>query len=657
MMFSRFNLALAAACAVVISMSQVNEAVAFDSYWQGDDVSNDFRRTNNWDFILNPGGTGLISPRASNGERAVIGTDNPNVGSFLSSDSAPFGSPAISTTTARPGGIALGMRQFDYDEGIFPNPVPAAGALVGRLTIATGGNTISETATNGEQDFGADGRLLVGVEGRGFLTMTGGTLTGPALVVAGETNATVGTDTSMVDLSGSAALLIQPTGTPPTGAGTATFGRRLRVTGPSVNFNSTGQLRLQSTNSYTAAITSATAHSPLKTGAAAIIGGSLAVEFSGAAATRDPITSLGTTWTLVDATAGMTGSFNNISPITLDVPVSGLDAAHSAPLGAVYRLRQTPSGGHTLLQLVYDKVLVLRANRDTGELTIRNPHAGAINIIDYSVLSANGDSLLPSYAGLGAGTPGAGTWLKAVNNNQNGLYEYKETQAGVPVVPYDLSSVSSVSLGAGFDKFGVDNDVANFGNDGEDLVFEYNTPTGTTVRGHVEYIGTKYENNLVLRVNPNNGQAFIKNDSAVTLKFDGYNILSSAGGLSSTGFTGLGGSWESSPGTSIALTQTNLTGSTTMAPGAQLELGNITNSAALSAAVQAGLSMQFILAEGLVSSPAGGDYNNNGVVDAGDYTLWRNNLNTAFQLQNEGGDFPRRMSTRRITRSGRHNSG
>lgn len=628
-MFPRIRFAVVVACAVVASLAQVERAAAVDAFWQGD-VSSAYSLNGNWNFIA--GGT--LSPRSSQGERAVIGTDDP--AGALSSDAAPFGSPMITANTLAPGGVALGLRVIDYDDLNFNGqvddfliePAPAAGALVGRLTIGPGGNLAPTTSS--AAGVGADGRVLVGVHGRGFLTMTGGTLTAPGLVVAGETNSTVGANTSLVDLSGSSSLQI-------TGgaSGTATFGRRLKVTGPSVNFNSTGQLRLQSTNTYTAAITSATAHSPLKTGAAALVGGGLLVEFSGAAATRDPITSLGQTWTLVDATAGMTGGFNNLLPGG-DVQVSGLDAAHSAPLGAAYRLKQTPSAGHTLLQLSYEKLLVLSVNRDSGQMSIKNPFAGSIGITDYSVRSDNGDSLVTGFAGLGAGTPGAGTWVKAVNNSQNGLFEYKQAQVGVPDVPYDLTSVSSVSIGTGFDRDNVAADIANFGNDGEDLVFEYNTPTGGTIRGHIEYIGSKFENNLVLRVNPNTGQAFVKNDSNVTLKFDGYSILSSngAGDLNGTGFTGLGGSWLSSPATGSALTQTNLTGSTTLAPGAQLAIGDISSTNFTSAAAQAGLSMQFILSEGLTSSAASGDYNNNGVVDAADYTTWRDRMGQTFTLTN-----------------------
>jgi hypothetical protein len=537
------------------------------------------------------------------------------------------------------GGIALGLREFDFDEGVFPNePAPLAGTLIGRLTFNTGAS-LTSNSTN-DAAFGADGRILVGVEGRGYLTMTGGSLTGQAIVVAGE-NVTTGNGTSLVDLSGSSTLSIVGGST-----GIADFGRRLRITGSSVNVSSTGRLRLLSTNTYTAAITSATAHSTLTTGSSAVVGGSLFVEFSGAASTRDPIATLGQTWNLVDAAINVTGAFGNLSAGG-DVQVSGLAPGSEPPPGAVYRLRTEPSGGRTLLQLIYDRVLVLAVNRDTGTMSITNPHGGSIAIESYQVRSPVAGSLLASYTGISDANPpiaGAGDWAKPLDgtgqplNTQNTLSEFLEADFDPPSnpPPFNLASVPSVPLGTGFSKTAVADDVTRFGIDGEDLIFEYTTPTGGTIRGHVEYIGTKFENDLVLRVNPDTGAAFLKNDSEETLTFDGYSVLSSTGALSGTGFSGLGGTWQTTtPTSSDALTQTNLAGSTTLAPTAEMSIGNITNSAALSAAAQAGLGVQFILAESLMPQDAPGDYNNNGVVDAADYTMWRDNLDANLSLANE----------------------
>ena len=58
--------------------------------------------------------------------------------------------------------------------------------LLGKLTIHTGGNIARVTTS--AASIGADGRVLVGVDGRGYLTMDGGTLTlnNTALIVGGE---------------------------------------------------------------------------------------------------------------------------------------------------------------------------------------------------------------------------------------------------------------------------------------------------------------------------------------------------------------------------------------------------------------------------------------------------------------------------------------
>ena len=646
MMFPKIPLALVAACAIVVPMTQVRRAVAVDNFWQGD-VSNAYTLAGNWN-------AGAASPRSSQSERAVIGTDDP--AGALNFNLAPFGSPMLTSGSQPPGGIALGLRVIDYDDLNFNGRVddflydefndpmnPGTptnnfdeSTLIGKFTIGPGG--VSSPATSAGSGVGADGRVLVGVQGRGYLTMTGGSLTAPALVVAGE-NITTDAGTpqelgpSLVDLSGSAIVNITGGST-----GVADMSRRLKVTGPNVSFNASGRLRFVNTSSYTAAITSATSHSTLTTAGNAFLNGSLAVEFSGAAATRDPIASLGTSWDLVKSTLSnnaIDGNFANLGPGGV-VQVTGLDAAHAAPLGATYRVKNVAVGATTVSRLSYEQVLILTVNRDTGEMTVRNPYDGQIAIDAYSVTSARG-SMVTSYAGLGSSTPNAGVWVKPTPpgaNTINALSEVK-TPLGEEDA-YDLFPVDSVSLGTGFNRLGVGANIENFGFDGEDLVFQYGglSTNDPLITGHIEYIGTKFENDFVLRVNPTTGQAFLKNDSLTTLKFDGYSLLSSTNALVGAGFTGLGGTWATSqPPTSGALTQTNFSGSTTLAPGAQLPIGDVSVAGFTTDVDKAGLSVQYILSENL---PLPGDYNNNHAVDAADYTMWRDHLGQTFQLTNEG---------------------
>lgn len=644
-------------CAVVVSMIlQSGRAVAIDRFWTGNvsDVYGGASSNGNWNVIAG----GAFSPRATNSERAVIGTDDP--AGALNSDLAPFGSPTISANTLQPGGIALGVRVIDYDDlngngltsdflydnfdPLDPTVVVApffdTNTLVGRLTIHPGGN-ISPVTTS--QSFvGADGRVLVGVHGRGYLTMDGGTLTlnNTSLVVGGP-NVTTDAGTpqelgpSTVDLSGSATVNLMG------GTGAfANFDRRLKVTGPDVNFNATGRIRFTADSLYTAVITDATQQSALHTTNNALLSGSLAVEFSGAAATRDPVASLGQTWDLIDSSLSenaIDGKFTNLGLGGIISP-TGLDAAHAAPLGANYRVKKVGSGGHSLLQLSYEQTLVLTVNRVSGELTIRNPLGGSIAIDSYSVTSARG-SMLASYDGLGSSTPGAGVWVKDVGEGLNTIHALSEVQNPTSnPAPYDLSSVSSISLGTGFSPTGVGADPANFGLDGEDLIFEFSGPGfgDVPLRGQIEYIGTKFENDLVLRVDPDTGDAFIKNDSTATLKIDGYSVLSSTGALDDAGFTGLGGSWEtSSPSTAGAISQSNLTGITTLAPGAEVAIGDISSTGFTTAEAQEGLSIQYILAEGFEDVNPAGDYNDDGTVNAADYTVWRNNLGETMSLTNQ----------------------
>jgi hypothetical protein len=613
-MASRISLALVICFALSSAVGYVQQAVAVDTFYKGPNGPN-WNVVGNWQAIYQGGTISTAVPRGSGGfnMRAVIGTDNTTYGLDKSVELnvlLPVNNQTIH-------GLALGSRERTPDPTLaYVNPEPAAGTMVGALTIS-GATTVLKNTTGPHAAIGADGSIKVGVEGRGYLTMLGGLLEGTSLSVAGEDNST-GNGTSLLDLRGSSTLTV-------TGSGSSTLSRRLRVEGPSVNFTSGGNLQLQSTNSYTAVITSSTLHSPLKTNANALLGGSLFVEFSGAGATH----TIGERWDLVDASGSIPGSvstmFNNLQPGGVVIP-TGL--ASPAPLGTAYRLEKverevSPGDLHTVLELAYEGLVVLRVNRDTGELSLTNPHNRPINIEGYEIRSPLG-SLLPTYKGISGAPAGDSGWEKVPLNSETGLAELKS----MPFTSLPLLGVPSLTLGTGagkgFEKTAVAGDVANFGNDGEDLEFFYTTPDGP-IRGHVEYIGTKFENNLVLRVNPATGEAFLKNDSHETLTFDGYSITSSTGSLDSTGWDGLGGTWLPTDLEPDALSETNLFGSITLEPEDEVAIGDI--GAFTTSAEQAGLSMEFILSVGLGedAGPLVGDHNGDGTVDAADYVYWRKN--------------------------------
>ncbi|MFO0788458.1 MAG: PEP-CTERM sorting domain-containing protein [Pirellulales bacterium] len=622
---------LVLAASLLAATTRCDFVAAREGFWQGD-VSTDWNTAGNW-FVVGAPGDGSFVPRSNGGYnvRAIIGTDSTNGALNTTAGNSPLISATLPVNNQTIGGLYLGLRQLDYtfNPPQLVNPAPAAGALVGKLTISAG--TLNNVSTS-ESTVGADGRIVVGADGRGFLTMTGGTLTGQQLVVGGENFTGDALGTSLVDLSGTAALTIN-NGVP--ASGTAALDRRLKITGPNARLTTNGTITFGSTSSFSAVITSAAnaaGAAMIQSGAAVKLSGALNVEFSGAGATGHVI---GNKWNLITATTGVANNFTNLG-IGNEITPTGLAAA--PPVGSAYYLRTVNGGSGKLVQVSYEGVLVLNVNRDTGELKITNPLGGNIAIDSYQVTSARG-SMLSGYQGLGAATPGAGVWTKGLNS-ATGLFEVKAPDTTPPIDnndAYDLTAVPSVSLGTGFSRTGVAANISNFGNDGEDLVFSYSGPDNQIIRGQIVYQGTKFENDLVLRVNPNTGQAFIKNDSLQTLNLDGFTILSSTGALNGAGFTGLGGTWQtSSPTTANSLTQTNLLGSTTLAPGAQLAIGDISSTNFTTQAAKDGLSLQFLLADSFTPSAAPGDYNSDGTVNAADYVMWRDHLGQTFQLANEG---------------------
>jgi hypothetical protein len=331
---------------------EVRADAVVDDFWIGLPGGN-YNVCSSWSTGIVPGG---VSPHGV--LRAVIGTESPM--------GALNGSALLTSTPPSAGGLFLGARQRDSDNA-FVNPTPVPGTLIGSLLIGSG--TLSFVSD--PRFSGADGGIKVGVDGRGYLTMIGGTLSGQSLTVAGEDISIGGGafGTSFLDLSGTASLNV---------SNGADFSRRVSITGPNVNFNSSGELRLESTNTLLENITNATAHSPLKTASDAIVSGSLVVNFSGAAATRDPVASVGQTWDLVDSSLSadaIVGHFTNLAA-SGDVAVTGL--AMPQPAGAGYRARtisRVASGvPHSVLQLAYVRLLDGDFNLD-----------GVVDSADYTV--------------------------------------------------------------------------------------------------------------------------------------------------------------------------------------------------------------------------------------------------------------------------------
>lgn len=266
--------------------------------------------------------------------------------------------------------------------------------------------------------------------------------------------------------------------------------------------------------------------------------------------------------------------------------------------------------------------LAIVVNRNTGEITLKNPTAATVDLDGYSILSPTGSL-----------DPANGSWLSLADQGASGWQE-----AGpLPTVLSELNPTGSLavavneshSLGSAF----APNPPA-FGVNVSDLQFQYATLGGDIFTGVVEYIGDD-TNNLVLRVNLATGEAVLKNSSPFDVSIDGYSITSSSGSLApadgdwnSFADQGIAGWQESNPDAS-ALSELHPTGSTELASGVEIELGRL-----FSLDGHLDLSFSFLL-DGMATPMAGvvvyatglqGDYNLDGSVDAADFTVWRDSF-------------------------------
>jgi hypothetical protein len=168
-----------------------------------------------------------------------------------------------------------------------------------------------------------------------------------------------------------------------------------------------------------------------------------------------------------------------------------------------------------------------------------------------------------------------------------------------------------------------------------------------------------------LTVNTNSGQVTMTNNTNVAVNLDFYRISSAGGALSLSGWNSLdtqnydavdgpdagtiagdsdGEGWDDAGGSNASQLVELFLGEngSSLAPSETLNLGNAFNTSVFGGGNNGDLQFTFGLVGGAqftgsvmyVSGPAGvaGDYNNNGVVDAADYVLWRN----GGPLQNEG---------------------
>ena len=517
-----------------------------------------------------------------------------------------------------------GADDSNYDNDL--NWVGASGMLVpeGQFEefAAIGSNTPDPLTTNTFPIATADltgssppsvGRLLIGfgggtegtlnVSGTGFITTsaTDGGLAGDLVVGAN------GTGTLNVSTTGgvmSDLFDVRPTGT-------------ARITGPDATINAGGLLV---SGALVAEITNATTHSVINVTGQAGLTGRLDVDLS---ALAPP--SIGDSWELIEADS-LEGSFSSINLIgsTALTPGSGLSA------------RTVDNGSTTSLELVVEQFLTLQVNRSNGSLTIQNtgPAVAASNVsIDgYAIRSASN-----------ALDPANGSWNSLDDQNVGGADVWREgnpsagqlseTQAAGATT---IAGQDTLSLGNGFagpTEFGAT----------EDLVFQYTGLDGVVRTGLIDYTGNA--NTLVLQIDPATGEARVTNQSQFSVDIDGYTITSTDEALLTTWNSlddqnGGGGDWGEANPSAGRLSETKQAGALTLNNGNSFNLGSLYDTVGGSGdgdvtfefLINDGLGGQSIAALGevifetIMAGALPGDFNNDNIVDARDYAVWRDNL-------------------------------
>ena len=171
----------------------------------------------------------------------------------------------------------------------------------------------------------------------------------------------------------------------------------------------------------------------------------------------------------------------------------------------------------------------------------------------------------------------------------------------------------------------------------QDVAFEYTTPTGDVRNGIVQYSGY---GNLVVFVDPITGNVVLKNNSQFNVGLEAYTVTSASGSLlyqngnwSSLADQGAaGGDWQEANVGADRVSELKYASYYQFAKGASLSLGHLFN---VSGNHQ-DLEFQFFLQEGdetltgIVVYQIPGDFNSDGVVNAGDYIVWRSGLGTTY---------------------------
>ena len=494
--------------------------------------------------------------------------------------------------------IPAGVGDYASNGNWNAGSVPQRDTFEERAVISNGGTAILSVGTvpvvggvdvtNGTLQIDRGGALVTGVGASANGTLTIGT-TG-SLVMGG--------------LVGSGAASFEV-------VGAATMQGNTSLIGPNVNFSAAS---FTLPGKLTTTITLG-GSSPLKTAGTAALSGPLELVFSGVTP------AVGNFWDVIDASS-ITGGFSQITT--------------SSTLGPGLFLIYNKVGGGINGQVgrvSVDAKLILSVNRQTGATSIRNLTSSQSVLIDgYQVGSPSGVLNVPQWTSF----------------NDGGFSSFRESNPTANHIG-ELSLTGSRSIGP--------NSTTNLGNiftgtvppltvtPGGDLTFDYHVAGGTTQTGIVDYTGP--HNNLVLVVNPD-GHTYIQNQSSVALNIDGYTITSASGAVNLAGWTSLAdgnAAWRESNPSNNQLSELNLTSNLSLAAqSAAVSLGTAFDVGGAKDLIflyhRAGLGTLTGTVEyedGVITfSSIPGDYDKNGIVQAADYTKWRQLFGTVGPSDADG---------------------
>ncbi|MEN1681407.1 MAG: hypothetical protein AAGJ46_17630, partial [Planctomycetota bacterium] len=270
----------------------------------------------------------------------------------------------------------------------------------------------------------------------------------------------------------------------------------------------------------------------------------------------------------------------------------------------------------------WETTAVITIDRQTGAVALANPLAAPIAISNYSITAPGG--VLDSAQWTSLQDQAAPGWQE----DSATATELGESSTGGPLV---FASDTNTPLGRAFTPTQI-----AFGQDDENVSFEY-TADGQTVQANVVFVGQS-SNNLTLKVDTATGVAILENTSTFDVAIDAYQLRSIDGALDPTGWTSLAdqgeSGWEESNPSNNQLAEVNFSDALQLDSGESVNLGALFRPGAFE-----GLTFDFLttgssdVTQGaVVYESLRGDFNADGVVDAADYTVWRDGLGLAFDL-------------------------